>query len=86
MDFFLFIIFQLIFDHVMQNRLLHAGYSILLFIVAIFMWWPLINPLPEYQTLSGIKKVGYIFADGILLTPACALNYFCKFPIVCNLF
>ncbi len=71
----------LIFDHVMQNRWLHAGYSLLLFIVAIFMWWPLINELPEAQTLSGIKKVGYVFADGILLTPACALIIFASSPM-----
>jgi putative membrane protein len=66
----------IIFDQVMQNIWLHAGYSILLFVVAIFMWWPLINPVPEQQRLSGLKKVGYIFADGILLTPACALIIF----------
>nr|WP_277398211.1 cytochrome c oxidase assembly factor CtaG [Neobacillus citreus] len=71
----------IIFDHVMQNIWLHAGYSILLFVVAIFMWWPLINQLPEHQTLSGLKKVGYIFADGILLTPACALIIFADTPI-----
>jgi putative membrane protein len=71
----------IIFDHVMQNGWLHAGYSILLFIVAIFMWWPLLNRLPEQQTLSGLKKVGYIFADGILLTPACALIIFADTPM-----
>ncbi|MFP7296001.1 cytochrome c oxidase assembly factor CtaG [Neobacillus niacini] len=66
----------MIFDQVMQNFWLHAGYSLLLFIVAIFMWWPLINPVPEHQRISGLKKVGYIFADGILITPACALIIF----------
>jgi putative membrane protein len=66
----------MIFDRVMQNFWYHAGYSILLFIVAILMWWPLINPVPEHQRLSGLKKVGYIFADGILITPACALIIF----------
>lgn len=71
----------LIFDHVMQNIWLHSGYSFLLFIVAILMWWPLINQLPEYQSISGIKKVGYIFADGILLTPACALIIFAGNPL-----
>lgn len=70
-----------IFDHVMQNGWLHAGYSILLFMVAMFMWWPLLNELPEHQTLTGIKKVGYIFADGILLTPACALIMFANNPL-----
>ncbi len=71
----------LIFDHVMQNIWLHAGYSILLFVVAIFMWWPLINHLPEHQTLNGLKKVGYLFADGILITPACALIIFANTPL-----
>jgi putative membrane protein len=71
----------MIFDRVMQNAALHAGYSILLFIVAIFMWWPLINKLPEQQRLSGLVKVGYIFADGILLTPACALIIFANDPL-----
>ena len=66
----------MIFDQVMQSFWLHAVYSTLLFFVAIFMWWPLINPLPEHQRLSGLKKVGYIFADGILITPACALIIF----------
>jgi putative membrane protein len=66
----------MIFDRVMQNNGLHAGYTLLLFVVAIFMWWPLMNPVPEHQKLSGLKKVGYVFADGILITPACALIIF----------
>ena len=79
--FFSFYHVPIIFDHIMPNIWLHAGYSILLFVVAVFMWWPLINQLPGQQTLSGIKKVGYIFADGILLTPACALIIFAPSPI-----
>ncbi|OIK14072.1 cytochrome c oxidase assembly factor CtaG [Bacillus sp. MUM 116] len=79
--FFSFYHVPIIFDHVMQNVWLHAGYSLLLFIVAIFMWWPLINEIPEHQNLSGLKKVGYIFADGILLTPACALIIFADTPL-----
>lgn len=79
--FFSFYHVPLVFDHVMQNEWMHAGYAILLFIVAIFMWWPLVNELPEFQTLTGIKKVGYIFVDGILLTPACALIIFADTPM-----
>ena len=45
------------------------------------MWWPMLNPLPEYQTLSDIKKLGYMFANGILLTPACALIIFTTAPL-----
>lgn len=79
--FFSFYHVPIVFDHVMPNAWLHSGYAILLFLVAIFMWWPLINESPDHQTLNGIKKVGYVFADGILLTPACALIIFADHPL-----
>jgi len=66
----------LIFDFVKINVFIHAATTTFIFIAAFFMWWPLINKLEEWNTLSGIKKVGYIFADGMLLTPACALIIF----------
>lgn len=71
----------MIFDFIMQNRWLHSGCSVLLFMTAIFMWWPLINDVPEMQQLTGLKKVAYIFADGMLLTPACALIIFANAPM-----
>lgn len=66
----------LVFDFVKTDMLLHAFYTGLLFLTAIFMWWPVMNQLQEYQGFSGIKRIGYIFANGILLTPACALIIF----------
>ncbi|MCM3587059.1 cytochrome c oxidase assembly factor CtaG [Mesobacillus maritimus] len=71
----------LIFDVVKTDMWLHAGYTSLLFILSIIMWWPLLNILPEKQSLSGLKKIGYIFADGVLLTPACALIIFAETPL-----
>lgn len=71
----------LIFDVIKTDMWLHASYTSLLFVISIFMWWPLVNELEEYQTLSGIKKIGYIFADGILITPACALIIFADSPM-----
>ncbi|WP_043933459.1 cytochrome c oxidase assembly factor CtaG [Bacillus sp. EB01] len=71
----------LIFDTVKQSIWMHAGITSLLFILAIFMWWPIVAPLKEYQTLSGLRKVGYIFANGILITPACALIIFTNTPL-----
>ncbi|WP_053366074.1 cytochrome c oxidase assembly factor CtaG [Bacillus sp. FJAT-27245] len=70
-----------VFDAVKQSLLLHAGYTGTLFFLAIIMWWPIVAELPEYQTLSGLKKIAYIFADGILLTPACALIIFTNSPL-----
>jgi putative membrane protein len=71
----------LIFDFIKVNMWLHSTYTIVLFIAAIFMWFPLLNTLPERQSLSGLKKVGYIFGSAILLTPACALIIFADHPI-----
>jgi putative membrane protein len=71
----------LIFDAIKMDMWMHASYTTALFIFAIFMWWPLMNRLPEYESLSGLKKIGYIFADGILLTPACALIIFADTPM-----
>ncbi|MFO1445772.1 cytochrome c oxidase assembly factor CtaG [Bacillus sp. Bva_UNVM-123] len=71
----------LIFDVVKTNFIYHAAYTTLLFVVAIFFWWPLINKLDEYQLLSGLKKVGYIFAGGALLLPACGLIIFADVPL-----
>lgn len=71
----------LIFDFVKTDMWLHAGYTSMLFVFAILMWWPLINELEEHQTLSGVKKMGYIFADGVLITPACALIIFADAPM-----
>ncbi|WP_071459322.1 cytochrome c oxidase assembly factor CtaG [Bacillus massilinigeriensis] len=71
----------LVFDVIKTNMWYHAGYTSILFVFAIAMWWPLINELEEYETISGIIKVGYIFADGILITPACALIIFADSPM-----
>lgn len=71
----------LIFDVVKTDIWIHALYTSALFFLAICMWWPLLNELPEYESLSGIKKIGYVFANGILLTPACALIIFADTPM-----
>jgi putative membrane protein len=70
-----------IFDIVKTNALLHAAVTTLIFVTALMMWWPLVNKLSDWQTLTGIKKIGYIFANGILITPACALIIFADTPL-----
>lgn len=71
----------LVFDFIKTNMWLHAGYTSLLFMAAIWMWLPLIQPLSQQGTLSGVKKVAYIFGSGMLLTPACALIIFANEPM-----
>jgi putative membrane protein len=71
----------LVFDFIKSNMVLHAGYTTILFMTAMFMWFPLVNPLPERESLSGVKKIAYIFGSGVLMTPACALIIFANAPI-----
>ncbi|MFD1705763.1 cytochrome c oxidase assembly factor CtaG [Siminovitchia sediminis] len=66
----------MVMDFVKMNIFLHAFYTIVLFILGIFLWWPLINKLPGQHQLHGLKKIGYILADSVLLTPACGLIIF----------
>lgn len=70
-----------VFDVVKTDMMFHTVYTSGLFLLAIFMWWPTINELPEMESLDGLKKVGYIFANGVLLTPACALIIFSDTPM-----
>ncbi|RFU63398.1 cytochrome c oxidase assembly factor CtaG [Peribacillus glennii] len=71
----------LVFDFVKTDMWLHALYTVVLFFTALFMWYPLVNQLPEKESLSGLYKIGYIFGNGILLTPACALIIFADNPM-----
>lgn len=42
---------------------------IILFIDGVFMWWIIINPLPEMTQLSHILRAAYIFFASVLLIP-----------------
>lgn len=71
----------LVFDFIMM----HTGTMILtnyvLLTLGFLMWWPVITPLPEMRELSYLMKMAYLFADGMLLTPACALLAFSNHPV-----
>lgn len=68
-------------DYVMTHYTAHVVYYIALFIAAMLMWWHMVNPLPEYRRFSGLRQIAYVFADGVLLTPACALIIFAGTPL-----
>lgn len=63
-------------DFVMTNYVVHTLYYILLLAAALMLWWPIVCPVPEEDTLSDLKKMFYVFLAGALLTPACALIIF----------
>ena len=66
----------MIMDAVKMNIIGHSTYTVVLFVFSIFLWWPIMNKLPGHHQLHGLKKIGFILGDGILLTPACALIIF----------
>jgi len=65
-----------IYDYLNTTYLLHNIYLLILFITSIFMWWPILSPLPDQKQLSELRKIAYIFIDGILITPACVMIIF----------
>jgi putative membrane protein len=68
-------------DYVMTNYTVHTLFYIVLLISSFMMWWNVVSPLPEYERLTDVKKMGYVFANGVLLTPACALIIFAATPL-----
>ncbi|WP_010277013.1 cytochrome c oxidase assembly protein [Paenibacillus senegalensis] len=66
----------LIFDFLMVNHLLHNVYHFILIATALLMWFPVFIMDKYWCRISELKKLIYIFANGVLLTPACALIIF----------
>ncbi|MFB6365882.1 cytochrome c oxidase assembly protein [Paenibacillus elgii] len=71
----------MIMDALMVNATALFVYKIFFLLAAFQMWFPVFCPLPEYNTMSEMKRMAYIFVNGILLTPACALIIFAKDPM-----
>lgn len=70
-----------IFDTAKTNAVLHSAALCLIFVAAFFMWRPLVTKTEGKERLSGLMKLGYIMANGVLLTPACALIMFSEHPL-----
>jgi putative membrane protein len=68
-------------DVVMTNYTLHTVYYMLLLISAFMMWWQIACPVPELNRLSELQRMAYVFVNGVLLTPACALIVFAGAPL-----
>lgn len=70
-----------ILDLAMNNLAMHNLIHLILLITAFFMWMPVIAPVPEIHRLTHLQKLAYIFANGVLITPACALIMFAGAPM-----
>ncbi|MFC4404694.1 cytochrome c oxidase assembly factor CtaG [Gracilibacillus xinjiangensis] len=66
----------IIFDFAKGNEIAHAVITVSILIAAFLMWWPIFTPIKQMDKLSPLLKIGYIVANGVLITPACALIIF----------
>ncbi|MEI7025810.1 cytochrome c oxidase assembly factor CtaG [Paenibacillus sp. y28] len=79
--FFSFYHMPVIHDYVMTHYAVHMVYFNVLLLTSFMMWWPVLGPMPETEKLSELRKMAYIFSNGVLITPACALIIFAENPL-----
>ncbi|MFS0637598.1 cytochrome c oxidase assembly factor CtaG [Mesobacillus foraminis] len=71
----------MILDFSKTSSFYHGSMHTLLFVLALFMFWPVLNHSDGSSAMSGILKTGYMFANGALMLPACALITFADKPV-----
>ncbi|MGY0692266.1 cytochrome c oxidase assembly factor CtaG [Virgibacillus sp. FSP13] len=70
-----------VFDFTKSSPVAHTLISTIILVAAFIVWFPVLAPLKEFDTMSPILKIGYIFANGVLITPACVLIIFANVPL-----
>lgn len=70
-----------IFDFSKSSQIAHTSIAMILLFLALCMWWPIATPIKELDRMSPLLKIGYMFANGGLITPACALIIFASDPL-----
>jgi putative membrane protein len=68
--------FPIVMDYLMVNELALFGYHAMLLFAAFAMWFPVYSTHRDFNRMTPLQKMAYIFANGVLLTPACALIIF----------
>ncbi|GGJ86935.1 cytochrome c oxidase assembly factor CtaG [Lentibacillus kapialis] len=70
-----------IFDFAKTSQVAHSSISVIILIAAFIVWWPILSPLKEFDRMQPLTKIFYIFANGVLITPACVLIIFADSPV-----
>lgn len=70
-----------IFDFSKSSPLWHFVIHAILLLAAFNVFMPLLLPFKEINTMSPLVKILYIFANGVLITPACVLIIFANEPL-----
>ena len=67
-------------DYIKLDETLHGIYTFVLFMSALFMYWPLLNTVEGETRMKDWHKFFYLIANAILITPSCALIIFSSTP------
>lgn len=70
-----------VFDAIKLDASIHGLFTFILFLSALFMYWPLLNKVEGQHKMKNILKLAYIAANAVLITPACALIIFANAPM-----
>src|SRR5699024_2927347 len=70
-----------IFDFSKESQMAHSLITLVLFIFAVFMWWPIITPVKKYDILQPLLKIVYLVLSAFLVSIACALIIFSNDPL-----
>lgn len=70
-----------IFNFAKSSQIAHSSISIIILIAAFIVWWPVLTPVKEFDRMPPLGKIFYIFANGVLITPACVLIIFADVPV-----
>lgn len=65
-----------VFEFVMMSSMLMVAAKLVIMTMAFLMWIHVFPPVASLDRLTEIHKIGYMFANGMLITPACALIIF----------
>jgi len=65
-----------VFDFSKSSQVAHTSINIIILIAAFNMWWPIVTPVKDQNKMKPLLKIGYMFANGALITPACVLIIF----------
>ncbi|WP_099157965.1 cytochrome c oxidase assembly factor CtaG [Virgibacillus ndiopensis] len=70
-----------VFDFTKASPIAHSTISTIVLIAAFIVWFPILTPIKEQDTIPPLLKIAYIFANGVLITPACVLIIFSDVPL-----
>jgi len=65
----------------LENDLAHFGLHVALFITGIFMWWPVLGPIPDIPQLPPLLRMGYVFLQSLVPTIPSAFLTFGQHPL-----